>query len=321
MIQFKHRTILITGGTGSWGNELVTQLLSKEPKQIIIYSRGEFAQVTMQRKFNDDKLKFIIGDVRDLESLTNACKGVDVVFHLAALKHIPVCEDYPYEAIKTNLQGTENVIKATMANKVRRVIDVSTDKACVPINLYGLTKAAGEKLIIHADSLETDTIFTVVRGGNVLGSNGSVIPHFIKQIQDYNQITVTDERMTRYFLTLPEAINLLFVAAQSNIPGGIFVMKMPAFKIKDIAQVLIKLKGNDQTEIKYTGIRQGEKLHESLVSTYESPNTYVYGENFYLIHSLKQNLPKVDFEEYHSNADLKDESGIVDLLKAGHYIN
>ena len=280
MTQFKQQTILITGGTGSWGNELVAQLLDKDPKQIIIYSRGEFAQVTMQRKFNNDKLKFVIGDVRDLEALTDACKGVDIVFHLAALKHIPVCEDYPNEAIKTNLQGTENVIKATIANKVKRVIDVSTDKACVPINLYGITKAAGEKLIIHANGLGTETAFTVIRGGNVLGSNGSVIPHFIKQIKDYNRITITDKEMTRYFLTLPEAISLLFVAAKSDIPGGIFVMKMPAFKIRDIAWILIRLKGNSHTKTEYMGIRQGEKLHESLVSIYESPNTYVYGDNF-----------------------------------------
>jgi len=321
MTQFKQQTILITGGTGSWGNELVAQLLDKDPKQIIIYSRGEFAQVTMQRKFNNDKLKFVIGDVRDLEALTDACGGVDIVFHLAALKHIPVCEDYPNEAIKTNLQGTENVIKATIVNRVKRVIDVSTDKACVPINLYGITKAAGEKLIIHANGLGTETAFTVIRGGNVLGSNGSVIPHFIKQIKDYNRITITDKGMTRYFLTLPEAISLLFVAAESDIPGGIFVMKMPAFKIRDIAWVLIKLKGNSHTEIEYTGIRQGEKLHESLVSIHESPNTYIYGNNFYLIHPLKQNLSKVDFEEYHSNADLQDEKGIMDLLKAGRYID
>jgi len=314
---FKNKIILVTGGTGSWGNELVKQLLEKNPKEIRIYSRGEFAQVTMERRFNDKRLKFIIGDVRQFGPLHDACKGVSILFHLAALKHIPICEKYPYEAIKTNIEGTENVIKAAMYNGVQKVIDVSTDKACSPINFYGLTKSIGEKLIAHASTINSMTKFSIVRGGNVLGSNGSVVPHFIDQINRFNKITVTNEEMTRYFLTLPEAISLLFIAANFDDSGGIFVMKMPSCKIIELAKAIIAMKGNKDTKIEFMGIRQGEKLHEVLVSNYESPNTYEYGKDYYLIHNNELELPKVKFEEYSSNDLLMDQKQIKQLLERG----
>ena len=209
-MNFKNKTILITGGTGSWGHELTTQLLESNPKEIRIYSRGELSQVKMKREYNNSKLKFIIGDVRDDEVINNACKNVNYIFHLSALKHVPICEENPDEAIKTNIIGTQNVIKSAIYNKVERVIDVSSDKACSPINLYGMTKAVGERLITHASIFTDETQFMVIRGGNAMGSNGSVIPLFINQIKQFNKITVTDRRMTRFFITLPEAIQLLF---------------------------------------------------------------------------------------------------------------
>ena len=291
------KNILITGGTGSWGNELVRQLLTKEPYSITIYSRNEFMQVTMKRKFNDNRLKFIIGDVRDKERLIDSCNCVDVIFHLAALKHIPICEEFPYEAIKTNIQGTENVIKAAIENGVERVVDVSTDKAANPLNLYGMTKAIGEKLILHANRLNK-TKFVCIRGGNVLGSNGSVVPHFIDQIKRFNKVTITNREMTRYFLTLSEAIKLIFVASSVELPGSLFVMKMPSCRIVDLAEVLIEHYGNKDTKIEEMGVRQGEKLHEVLITEYEAPNTYEYSSNYYVVYPRELSLPKFQFKQY-----------------------
>ena len=215
----------MTGGTGSWGTELTKQLLEAGVKHIKIFSRNEFAQVTMRRKFNDDRLEFIIGDIRDLEALRIAIKDVDIVYHLAALKHIDICEIYPLETVKTNILGVENVITAAIGCKVQKVINVSSDKACYPINIYGQSKAIGEKLIVNANKFSS-TQFVCVRGGNVLGSNGSVVQLFIDQIQNDKEVKITDTDMTRFFLSLPEAISLLLVASGTSISGGIFVMKI-----------------------------------------------------------------------------------------------
>jgi FlaA1/EpsC-like NDP-sugar epimerase len=233
---FENAIILITGGTGSWGNELVKNLLNFPVKEIRIFSRNEFNQVLMQRKFSDIRLKFIIGDVRDFDALNNACKNVDLVYHLAALKHVPICEDFPNEAIKTNINGTQNIINAAINNNVKKVIDVSTDKAVEPNNLYGMTKSVGEKLILSSNKLSSTT-FVCVRGGNVMGSNGSVIPLFKEQIAN-GLVTITDNRMTRYFLTLKEAIDLLIQATIDSFGGEIFVMKMPSCYIKDLSEVI-----------------------------------------------------------------------------------
>jgi FlaA1/EpsC-like NDP-sugar epimerase len=204
---FNNARILITGGTGSWGQTLTQMLLEKyNVKEIIIFSRGELQQVLMQRKFKNEKLKFVIGDIRDYESIKFATKKVDYIFHLAALKHVPICEDHPQEAIKTNINGTTNIVNASIENNVKKVIDVSTDKAVEPINSYGMTKAVGEKLIIQGNELSDYTKFVCIRGGNVMGSNGSVIPFFVEQIKTGGPITITDLRMTRFFLTLEEAI-------------------------------------------------------------------------------------------------------------------
>jgi FlaA1/EpsC-like NDP-sugar epimerase len=326
---FKDKTILITGGSGSWGNELTTQLLTKDPKKIIIFSRGELAQVNMERKFKNDKLQFVIGDVRDYESVNRVCKGVDYVFHLAALKHVPVCENQPQEAIKTNINGTSNLVNACIENGVKKFIDVSTDKAVSPTNLYGMTKSVGEKLTIQANKLTSGTDFVCIRGGNVLGSNGSVVPHFINQIKTQNKVTITDRTMTRYFLTLSEAISILFQAAEFSVGGETYVMNMPSFYISDLAKVLVKYYGDSDTKIEEIGIREGEKIDEVLVSEHESKTTYVFNKDYYVIlpeikinrdYSHIDKTKKVSFKTFSSADNIKDEFVLYDLLMKGGFL-
>ena len=281
---FTDKLILITGSTGSWGQELTKQLLEMNPKKIIIFSRGELAQVNMERKFNDSRIEFVIGDVRDYAAVERVFdRGVDYVYMLAALKHVPVCENQPQEAIKTNIDGTINVINAAIKYKVKKVIDVSTDKAVSPCNTYGFTKALGERLTIQANNLTKDTDFVCIRGGNVLGSNGSVVPLFIDQIKKFNKITLTYGGMTRFFLTLSEAISLLFQATEFSAGGETYVINMPAFRMSDVAKALIKHYGNKDTKIEEIGIREGEKIHEVLVSEHESSRTYIFNEDYYVI--------------------------------------
>lgn len=328
---FKNKTILITGGTGSWGNELVSQLLARNPKEIRILSRGEFQQVTMQRKFKSKKLNFIIGDIRDRDAVDSACRGADYVFHLAALKHVPVCEEQPQEAIKTNIAGTTNLINAAISNRVKKVIDVSTDKAVDPLNLYGMTKAVAEKLVIQANKISDHTKFVCIRGGNVLGTNGSVVPFFIDQIQKNNSVHVTDSRMTRFFLTLHEAISLLFKASEEGIGGETFVMHMPACRISDIAAVLVSHYGDKNTKTLETGSRPGEKIDEVLVSRYEAVNTYKYDANYYLIlptlyiadlkeHYDNLKLKKVSFSEYSSSLEVMSKEQVHSMLSRGGFL-
>ena len=281
---FKDQTILISGGSGSWGRELTRQLLEKDPKKIIIFSRGEIAQVDMCRKFNDDRIQYVIGDVRDAVEVNAAfAMGIDYVFQLAALKHVPICENQPREAIKTNILGTINLIDAAIKYKIKKFIDISTDKAADPSNLYGMTKAIGEKLTIQANCLTKDTEFICIRGGNVLGTNGSLVPYVIDQIKTNNEVKVTDERMTRFFLTLPQAIELLFFAVEKGVGGETYIMNMPSFYIIDLIKCLVESYGNAQTKIKIIGIREGEKIHEVLISEHEVPYTKYVNENYYVI--------------------------------------
>lgn len=326
---FKNSVILITGGTGSWGNELTTQLLEKDPKKIIIYSRSELHQVNMQRAFNNPKIKFVIGDVRDYEQMLAASRGVDYIFHLAALKHVPICEDQPEEAIKTNITGTMNVITAAKENNVKKVIDVSTDKAVDPFNFYGMTKAIGERLVINAN-LGSKTKFVCIRGGNVLGTNGSVVPFFIDQIRRQKTVFITDKEMTRYYITQKQAINLLFKATEVSAGGETFVMKMPSCKVIDLAEVLIgKFSNGEKILIKETGVRPGEKIHECLISRHEAPSTYQYDKNYYVIlpqikieglEKKYKKFKKVLFEEYSSNSVLMSKPEIKVMLKNGNLI-
>ncbi len=289
---FDNATILITGGTGSWGQELTRQLLAKyAPREIRIYSRGEMKQVDMRLKFNNPKLKFIIGDVRDKQRLLTSCRGVDYVFHMAALKHVPVCEENPEEAILTNIIGTENVVFACIENNVKKMIDVSTDKAVDPLNLYGVTKACGEKITIAANQKATNTVFSCVRGGNVMGSRGSIIPLFRKQLATTNVLTVTDERMTRFIFSLQDAIGLVLKSAEDSVGGEIFVMKMPSSTVMDIVTCMKEELGNSKTRTDMIGIRYGEKLDEVLVSKHEGMDRIVDDGDFYII------LPFLDIEK------------------------
>ncbi|MFB5191252.1 polysaccharide biosynthesis protein [Alicyclobacillus fastidiosus] len=327
---FKGTTILITGGTGSWGYTLTRALLQAKPREIRIFSRGEFAQVQMQRAFADHPaLKFIIGDIRDLQAVRAACTGVDYVFHLAALKHVPICEQQPDETLKTNVLGTQNIITASIEENVKKVIDVSTDKAVEPVNFYGMTKALGEKLMIHADQMSRNTRFVCVRGGNVLGSNGSVVPLFTSQIVDRGFVTLTSKAMTRFFLTLQEAIDLLLHAATIAVGGEILVMKMSACRITDLADVLSQHFATSPVEIVEIGIRPGEKIHEVLVSRHEASQTFKVDGRYYVILpqrpsakllSTYSNYPRFEHEVYESNQNLISQHDIRQMLDKGGFL-
>jgi UDP-N-acetylglucosamine 4,6-dehydratase len=328
-LDFNNKRILITGWTGSWWNELTKQLLEKySPKEIIIYSRWELAQVLMWRRFSYySNIKYMIGDVRDLPRITECMKNVDYVFHLAALKHVPVCEDYPEESVKTNVTGTENVVKAAKSNNVKVVIDVSTDKACNPINVYGSCKSLGEKLMIQANDEHSETKFVCIRAGNVMWTNGSIIPFFKDLLKNTDkQLPITDIEMTRYFMTLQEAIWLIFKATDNCFGWEVFVTKMPACKIIDLAKVLSNYYNKD-LNYKVVWIRPGEKLHEELVSEYEAVNT-VEDENFRIILPMTKKLdekyknhPKMKEYKYTSNDTLMNENEIHQMLKDGWFLN
>jgi len=327
---FNNKTILVTGGTGSWGHELVRQLLGANPKEIRIFSRNESNQFKMKQDFDSNpKLKFIIGDIKDKDSLLEACQGVDYLFHLAALKHVPVCEDQPIEALKTNIIGTQNVIEAAVQSHVHKVVYISTDKASSPINFYGMTKVMGERLIIHANTLNTKTRFVCIRGGNVLGTNGSVIHVFKKQIQEKGKIGITDMQMTRFFLAIEDAIKLVFKAVTDSIGGEIFVMKMPSCKIIDLANVLIKASGKENIIVETLGIRPGEKIHELLISEYESKNTISYDDKYFVIlpsvppQNLQDHYSQykpINLITYSSNTGSMTQEEIADMLKKGRFI-
>lgn len=299
---------LITGGTGSWGYECVKALLQKnDTNSIIIYSRNECKQFDMKNFFNSPKLKFVIGDVRDKESLNNACKNINHILHLAALKHVPLCEENPDECIKTNIGGTKNVIECAKQNNVERVVYVSTDKAVEPNNLYGMSKAVGERMMAKAARDGGPTQFVTIRGGNVIGTNGSVIPFFKKQIENTNCLTITHPEMTRFFISIDEAIRLLLDAAKEGSNGEIYVIKMKSYRIVDVANFVIKHFGNDQTKTSFIGLRPKEKIHELLISKHESCNT-IEKDNYYIILPEEQkNKPKtIDILEYSSSSVISD---------------
>jgi len=293
------KILLISGGTGSWGNELITQLLSKyNPAQVRVYSRGEHRQVEMRQKFQKyPNLKFIVGDVRDRNILNLSMRNVDVVFHLAALKHVPVCEENVWEAILTNITGTQNVVEAAIENNVSTVVDISTDKAVDAFNLYGMTKACAEKIVVNAGfNYVTDTKFICIRGGNVIGTNGSVIPLFKKQILEDNCVTLTNPEMTRYLMSTRQAIGLVFKALEMAQGGETLVMRMPATTVQTMADSMIDLLGNGDTKSKVIGARPGEKLDEVLISKNDSLNTLQIDGDYFVI--LPQNSPKATMDYY-----------------------
>ncbi|MDQ6423508.1 polysaccharide biosynthesis protein [Paenibacillus sp. LHD-117] len=327
---FEAATILITGGTGSWGHELTGKLLSLQPKEIRIFSRNEFAQVRMQRTFDDHRIRFVIGDVRDADAVSEACTGADYVFHLAALKHVPICEQQPDEALKTNVTGTENVIRASIKHKVKKVIDVSTDKAVDPVNFYGMTKAFAEKYMIRANGLSATTRFVCIRGGNVLGTHGSVVPFFKERILQNKDLPLTSSEMTRFLLTVSDAIDLLLAASIDSVGGEIFVMKMKACRIVDLAEVMLDHYAKPSKSIRHTGIRPGEKLHEMLVSGFEASRTYRYGTHYYVILPEKPTAEhlayypassKAAIANYQSNQSLMNKTEIRKMLLQGGFLD
>ncbi len=278
------KNILITGGTGSFGKKFVKKVLKDfNPKKVIVYSRDEYKHYLMQKDFvkYKDKLRFFIGDVRDKERLYRAFDGVDIVVHAAALKHVPLMEYNPIEAVKTNIGGAENIINAAIDRGVEKVIALSTDKAVNPVNLYGATKLVSDKLFVAANAYAgaKKTRFSVVRYGNVAGSRGSVIPFFMKLVKEgAKELPITDFRMTRFWITLDEGIDLVFKAIEESKGGEIYVSKIPSFKIVDLAKAICP-----ECKLKEVGIREGEKLHEVMITEEDARNTYEY-EDTYIIY-------------------------------------
>lgn len=274
-----NKTILITGGTGSFGQKF-TEVVLKEhnPRSVRIFDHNELAEVEMERKFQDPRLRFFIGDVRDKNRLNRAMKGVDIVVHAAALKHVPICEYNPIEAVRTNIEGAINVIDAAIDNDVEKIMAISTDKAVYPVNLYGATKMVAEKLFIQGNSYAggRKTTFSCCRYGNVLGSSGSVIPLFLEQ-KKQGEITITDERMTRFWITLEEGVRFVIDCLDLMKGGEVFVPKIPSMKIKDLADVLAP-----EAKRKKIGIRSGEKLHEVLITEEEAKHAKEF-DKFFII--------------------------------------
>lgn len=313
---FNDKKILITGGTGSLGQALTQRLLQKNVKTIRILSRNESKQIEMESKFNDDRLRFFLGDIRDKERLVRATEDIDYVFHAAALKHVPKIEYNPFEAIKTNVIGSQNVIDACLEANVKKVICIGTDKAVSPLNTYGATKLLMEKLFVTAnnylDPKKHATKFIAVRYGNVLGSSGSVVPKFIEQIKNKKKITITDNQMTRFSITMNEALDFILKATEYGQGSEIFVPKIRAYTIFDIKKALTEILGDYGEEI--VGIRPGEKLHETLINSEEIRYSWKY-EDLYMItnplypmfhptviNDTYQGIKKIDkFERYSSD--------------------
>ena len=268
---FKNKTLLITGGTGSFGNAVLRRFLDTDIKEVRIFSRDEKKQDDMRKLFNNEKLKFYIGDVRDYQSVSNVMRGVDFVFHAAALKQVPSCEFYPLEAVKTNVLGTENVLEAAINHHVNRVVCLSTDKAVYPINAMGISKAMMEKVIVaKSRNLEnTNTTICATRYGNVMASRGSVIPLFIRQVVNNKPITITDPSMTRFMMTLDDAVNLVIHAFKNGNNGDIFVQKAPAATIEVLVKSILEIMKKPNYDVNVIGTRHGEKQYEALCSREE----------------------------------------------------
>ncbi|MGO2233625.1 MAG: polysaccharide biosynthesis protein [Marinomonas sp.] len=279
---FKDKVLLITGGTGSFGNAVLKRFLNSDIKEIRVFSRDEKKQDDMRKHFKSDKLKFYIGDVRDYQSIANAMRGVDYVYHAAALKQVPSCEFYPIEAVKTNVIGTENVLEAAIVNNVKRVVCLSTDKAVYPINAMGISKAMMEKVIVakSRNLQHTNTTICATRYGNVMASRGSVIPLFIRQVVNGDPITITDPNMTRFMMTLDDAVDLVLHAFENGQNGDIFVQKAPAATIEVLVAALLEMLKKKDHIVNVIGTRHGEKLFEALCSREEMFVAVEQGEYF-----------------------------------------
>ena len=312
------KKILITGGTGSLGNALTSRLLKEDVDTIRIFSRNENKQNTMEAEFKDDRLRFLLGDVRDYSRLVRAMEDIDIVFHAAALKHVPIIEYNPFEAIKTNVIGSQNVIDAWLKENVEKVVAIGTDKAVSPLNTYGATKLLMEKLFVTASNYlkkeRHQTKFFALRYGNVLGSSGSVIPKFINQIKNKEKITITDPNMTRFSISMDEALDFILTATEIAKGSEIFIPKLRAYTIKDIKDVLFELL--QKTDEENIGIREGEKLNEILINSDEIRYTWEY-ENMYMIlnPSVQKHVSIDEFPNKNRVADMNDySSGNVEKI-------
>tara|TARA_B100001248_G_scaffold233065_1_gene194356 strand:- start:9594 stop:10607 length:1014 start_codon:yes stop_codon:yes gene_type:complete len=322
---FKNKTLLITGGTGSFGNAVLRKFLSTNIKEIRIFSRDELKQDNMRKKYDNKKLKFYIGDVRDKNSINDAMRGVDYVFHAAALKQVPSCEFYPMQAVKTNIVGTENVLNSAISSGVEKIIALSTDKAVYPINAMGISKAMMERVVVSAGRNVKNTVIACTRYGNVMASRGSVIPLFIDQIKQGKPITITDPKMTRFVMSLDDAVDLVLFAFENAKSGDIFVQKAPAASVELMADSIKKILGVPDHEIKIIGTRHGEKLYETLLTKEEMVKA-IDMKKYYRIPADVRDLNYSKFfedgeeivseaEEYHShNTHRLNETELTKLL-------
>ena len=293
------KKILITGGTGSLGQSLTKRLLATNVDTIRILSRNESKQVNMESEFNDKRLRFLIGDVRDFERLKTAFEDIDIVYHAAALKHVPVIEYNPFEAIKTNVQGSQNVIDASLSQDVERVICIGTDKAVSPLNTYGATKLLMEKLFVSANNFLNETRhrtkFLALRYGNVVGSSGSVIPKFIRMIKEGRKITITDSEMTRFSITMDQALDFILDCTINGNASEIYIPKLKSYSILDVKDALFEIFG--KTDFEEIGIRPGEKLHEKLINSEEIRNSWDLVNKFMISNPSKNNDEIIDTYE------------------------
>jgi len=321
---FEGKKILITGGTGSLGTALTKKLLETDVDTIRIFSRDEWKQSQMQSDIDDNRLRFLIGDVRDKNRLSRALEDIDVVIHAAALKQVPVAEYNPFEAVKTNVDGTQNLVEACLDTNVKLAIAIGTDKAVSPSNTYGATKLLMERLFVAANYYKGNhtILFSSVRYGNVLGSRGSIVPTIVNQIKNNKKITITDENMTRFNITMNEALDLIMFAIKNCSGGDVFVPKLKAFRVGDIKDAILEIL-NSKCETKIIPVRPGEKYHESLISRNEIRNTYETKDNYIISeqqirHDDYQNLnttPTSLQDEYSSDkVDLLSKKEIVDIL-------
>ena len=299
---FNNKVLMITGGTGSFGHTVLKRFLATDVREIRIFSRDEKKQEEMRIELNHSKLKFYIGDVRDYDSVSQAMKGVDYVFHAAALKQVPSCEFYPMEAVRTNVLGTENVMNAATANGVRRVVVLSTDKAVYPINAMGISKAMAEKLMVAKARTQRDseTVLCATRYGNVMASRGSVIPLFVSQLKDGKALTLTDPNMTRFLMSLEDSVDLVLYAFEHGKQGDLFVQKAPASTVGDLAQALKELFNKDNP-VRIIGTRHGEKLYESLISREEMAKAEDMG-GYYRVPADNRDL---NYAQYFSEGEEK----------------
>jgi UDP-N-acetylglucosamine 4,6-dehydratase/5-epimerase len=325
MKMFKNKILLISGGTGSFGSAVLSRFLTSDIKEIRIFSRDELKQDDMRRRYNNDKLKFYIGDVRDINSINDAMRGVDYVFHAAALKQVPSCDFYPMQAVKTNVIGTENLLNSAIAAGVKKVIALSTDKAVYPINAMGISKAMMERVIVAKGRNVEDTMIACTRYGNVMASRGSVIPLFIDQVKNGKPITITDPNMTRFMMNLDDAVDLVLFAFENGKSGDIFVQKAPAATVELLAHTMRKILGAPDHEIKTIGTRHGEKLYETLLTKEEMVKA-IDMERYYRIPADTRDLNYNQFfeegkevvteaGEYHShNTHRLNEDELTELL-------